>query len=404
MFARPESARGEESGGFGASVASFAYELGASFVEAVDREQLVPQVGSLMRGQGRGMVLFPTLLVETGRLPSVGARMIAGNGPVQTLARLGLGGPRDHVVEGKLRLGRGLRPALSGGLEALFESRSGLQYHGLGPRPREDERNHFLGDFAYGSYVSRRSRALGFLTWRPGARSEWQAASNLLRAHISDDPEEGARALERVFAARDLQSSLGTTTTAYAELAFRFDTRRHPGRPSQGLLGEAYLGRGRGLGRTPSRFTRSGGRLGADLELGRPTRLLAPRLSPDVLDVLDVRGPETPLPFYEYVGPSELRSAWRHRDLVSACASLDYAWMPLEPLGTRAFLELSSVAPKVLAPELARPQLGGGVGLSVYGRTAELGRLDLALSSEGLRVRLSIGLQRGFGDRLRREP
>lgn len=376
---------------------AFLFFAGEGIAGLVDNRQIVPRLSDTLAGRGGDLFLFPTVFAETGRGANIGARMIAAGRGAVTSVRVGFGGVHDLVAEGRVHV-IGKRPLASAlSLEAFFDQRSQLAFSGVGQVPGTDPRNHFTNPLRTGLYRQRRARAIASLGVRPSDDLEIFVASSLLRTHVEDEPGAGIFALSRAFELRDIAAALGTSTLLYGELSVRLDTRKNRGIPSPGFLVESYGGAARGIQGDAASFLRLGGRAGAFASILRPTNVLSPVLS------LDGLVPIGQVPFTELPDAPEFRGAGERRDQVSLSGTLDYWWIFMRPFAARLFVDGTTLGGSLAKLDFAHPRVAAGFGLAVATRSAELGRLNLAFGTDGVRLTLSLGIDRGFGDRLHRD-
>jgi len=231
-------------------------------------------------------------------------------------------------------------------------------------------------------------------------------SASLGRRLVSDTPNAAEQALSEVYDTRVLAGAGAPSFIGYAEMAARFDTRAatraHRGKPSPGAVVEAYVGGAHSTQGPAVAFMRLGWRVEGFISVYRKHNILAPKLVVDRLLPLS----DLPVPFNELPRQPEFRGFDTRRDNLSMVASLDYSWELVPFMGLRLFFDAASVAPS--AGDLSLEQIeslryAGGVGIDLYSDTAELARIALATSPEGVRLLLSIGEVERFGDRQHRE-
>ena len=378
-------------------------------------EQVVPRVEELLSPRSGEITLFPTLFLATRQRPSAGVHVLARRDPFAMSVALGIGGAYDYNGEARVRfaLSRALPFAID--VEGLYDSRSGLQYLGLGQDPARDCRNRFVGTTtdpecvgevrfrSAGSdptalYMEQRARGIVSLGVRPGANFELFASSSFTNSHVTESPGSPLVALSSVFQPGDVVAASGSTHQFYSELALRYDTRLTSGRPSAGALLEGYTGLARGTGDDPSGFFRAGGRAALYLPVLRSYNIISPRLTIDGLaPALDAR-----VPFIDLVNQPDFRGFDTRRDYFSAMVSLDYRWSLMRYLAARIFVDAASVAPTPARIFEAPPRVAAGFGIDLFSDSALLGQLAFSFSGDGVRLLLSFGLPAGFGDRQHR--
>lgn len=375
----------------------FVFYAGEGIAGLIDNQQIVPRVSDILSGRRGGIFVFPTAFAETAQKPSIGARMIAAGGGVATSLRAGYGGTDTAVVEGRLRYTLRSPAPIALSLESFFDIRTGREYRGVGQDPATDPRNAFRTVPATGYYRQRRARVIGSVGVRPSDDIELFLSTSLLRTKVDDDSDAGPFALSQVFEPSSIAGTFVPVTLVYTEVAVRLDTRIFRGLPSAGYLVEAYAGPGYGVSHASSEFLRAGGRAAAFFPIVRPSNILSPAIQLDGLAALGF------VPFFELPDEHEFRGFNTRRDNVSLVTTVDYWWIFGAPFAARLFTDASVVGPSVAKLPFERFRWATGLGLSVASSTAELARLNFAFSPEGVRVLLSIGIDRGFGDRQHRD-
>lgn len=375
----------------------FVFYAGEGIAGLIDNQQIVPRVSDILSGRRGGIFVFPTAFAETAQKPSIGARMIAAGGGVATSLRAGYGGTDTAVVEGRLRYTLRSPAPIALSLESFFDIRTGREFLGVGQDPATDSRNAFRSAFDTGYYRQRRARAIASIGVRPSDDIELFLSTSLLHTRVDDDDDAGPLALSRVFEPSSTVGAFTPITLAYTEVAVRLDTRIFRGLPSAGYLIEAYAGPAYGIDHGASEFLRAGGRAAAFFPIVRSTNILSPAVQLDGLAALGS------VPFFELPDEHEFRGFNTRRDNVSFVTSVEYWWIFAAPFAARLFTDASVVGPSVAKLPFERFRWATGLGLSVASSTAELARLNFAFSPEGVRVLLSIGVDRGFGDRQHRD-
>ena len=170
----------------------------------LQNEQIVPRTKDFFFTSNGQIGLFPTLFVETGTSPNVGARMIASIDPFAATLRAGYGGSDENVVEGRMRLSLSLGVPAVMSLEGLHDRRSGLGFLGLGQTPESDPRNQFRNGPAAGVFRERRERVVAGFGLRPLADLELLLSSSLTQRYIDDpaDPDLAPPSTRPSFRAR----------------------------------------------------------------------------------------------------------------------------------------------------------------------------------------------------------
>jgi hypothetical protein len=385
----------------------YTFRGAAEAARYVADEQLVPRYREALGAPpGSDVFIFPTLFAETGKTFNAGVRMLVDTPSLATFERVGFGGIHDLVSESRVLVKgpRGRVPFVVS-IEAFFEEESEIEYHGLGIVPSTDPRNQFQPgtEQTVGLYLERHTRALGSLGLRLAPELEFFLSLSLARRQVEDTPDAEAEALSRVFVLDSLPGAGDDNTwIGYAEMAARFDSRRHRGRPVPGAVVEAYTGGAQSTEGTRVSFMRIGWRAGGYIPIYRRSNILSPVLRFDRLVPLG----GLPVPFNEVPRQPDFRGFDTRRDFVSMVGSLDYTWEVVSFLGLRVFLDTATVAPSVA--ELSFEQLeelrySGGFGFDLYSDKAQLGQLLFSASPEGLRVLFSLGEVERFGDRQHRE-
>ncbi|RLB54724.1 MAG: hypothetical protein DRI90_19995 [Deltaproteobacteria bacterium] len=368
-------------------------------------QQLVPRYRELLGAPPGGDVLvFPTLFAETGSPFNIGLRAIADTKWVATYQRFGFGIPTDFVTESRVILkGNRLVPFIVS-FEAYMEDENELEYHDLGITPDRDPRNLFRTNSPHrvGLYSERRVRGLGSLGMRLWPKLELFLSVSLARRQVEDTPDSGNEALSRVFAEDSVPGASHGPWIAYGEMAARFDSRKHLGKPTPGAVAEAYAGAAHSTEGVPVAFMRMGWRIAGFVPVYRQTNIFAPRLVVDGLVPIN----NLDVPFNELPRQPEYRGFDTRRDLVSIVGSLDYTWQLVPFMGLRLFMDAATVAPKVAELELNQLfnlRYALGLGIDLYSDNAQLAQLAIATGPEGVRMLFSLGTPERFGDRQHRD-
>jgi hypothetical protein len=371
-------------------------------------QQLVPRYREALGAPPGGDVLvFPTLFAETGGPFSVGARMIVDTPHVTTTQRVGFGGLSDVAAESRVIFKGGARFPAALSLELFYKLEDDIEYAGIGIVPKLDDRNAFqpFGEVDEGLYTERHLRALASLGMRVSENIEVFLSDSVARRQIRETEDAGPEALFDVFEPGSIVGAdLSNAWINYAEMAMRFDSRVSRARPVPGALIEAYVGSATDLGifEDEARFLRVGGRVAGFIPIYRHTNILSPRIVYDRLVSLNGLA----VPFYELPRQPDFRGFDSRRDNLSMVASLDYAWQLVPFMGMRLFLDGATVAPSLAEfsiEQLKNLRYAGGLGVDLYTDTAQLARMEIATSPEGVRLLLSVGATTGFGDRQHRE-
>jgi hypothetical protein len=350
--------------------------------------------------------VIPSLFLDTRRRTSAGVQMLAGGNESATKLAFGFGGIHDLVGEGRIVFGlpRPFPTVLS--LEGLADSRSTLDYIGLGQEPDKDPRNHFRADAMTHAavYYERRVRALASLGMRFGPSFQLFLSSSMLRSRVENTPGGGPSTISNVFVPGTVTGAPGAFSTfsesriVYTELALRYDTRANDARPSPGVLAEAYGGIARGTGDDPSRFWRGGGRIAAFFPILRNTNILSPRVA---LDGMIIEG-NSAVPFTAFTSQPDFRGIDNRLDKVSLVVSLDYRWSVFQYMGLRMFVDMATVGPDLGAMFDAPKRWAGGFGVDIFSSSSELAQFIASFSNEGARAFFTFGVPPLFGDRQHR--
>ncbi|MBW2453940.1 MAG: hypothetical protein JRI68_05505 [Deltaproteobacteria bacterium] len=377
----------------------------AATASLIADKQLVPRYRELLGAPPDGDVLvFPTLFAETGSPLAIGLRALVDTPWVATYQRVGYGIPSDFVTESRVILkGHTLVPYVVS-FEAYLEDENEIEYHGIGITPDRDRRNRFRSSVGppAGLYSERRVRGLTTLGMRLWPELEVFLSASLSRRHVEDTPDAGDEALSRVFEPGSVAGTGHGPWIGYGEMAARFDSRKHLGKPTPGAVVEAYTGGAHSTEGTSVAFLRMGWRLGGFIPIYRQSNILSPRL---VVDGLVPLG-ELDVPFNELPRQPEYRGFDTRRDNVSIVASLDYTWLLVPFMGLRLFMDGATVAPKVAELELRQLfnlRYALGLGIDLYADKAQLAQLAVSTGPEGVRVLFSLGAAERFGDRQHRD-
>jgi hypothetical protein len=365
----------------------------------LENEQIVPRARDFFFTRGGELGIFPTLFVETGTNPNIGARMIASIEPYAATVRAGYGGPDSNVVEARMRLSSsGAWPGVLS-LEGLHERRTGLGFLGIGQTPESDPRNQFQNGPSSGVYRERRERVVMGFGFRPLPDVEVLVSSSLTQRYVDDSADaDVGPTLSQAFQPDSIPGAYRVSRNLYTEFALRYDSRPSRSGIATGVLFEAYGGAAEGIG-YPTRFKRTGVVGAAFLPFVHSTTILSPKI---VIDGL-LSDKETPVPFTEMPAQPTFRGFANRRDYVSAVASLDYRWYVMRFVAARLFGDVARVAPSLSDMTLDHLRWAAGFGFDLHTSTSELGRFAVAGSPEGFHFLLTLGVPAGFGDRQHRD-
>lgn len=358
-------------------------------------EQVVPRIDELLSPKPGEISVFPFVFFESGQVPSLGAKMIAVGQNAATSLAAGYGPFQDGLAEGRVRVATARPFPIVASLEALIDRRTQLSFHGVGQTPTTDSRNHFLPGLegATAGYLEQRLRLIGSAGLRVAGDLSFFLSSSFTRSQIDESPYDDALSLKDVFVAGTVPG-IGATNLTYTELATRLDTRRAIGRPSPGLLMEAYGGVGKAVDSRVA-YGRAGVRLGEYVPVVRHSNIIGFKVVVDGLATLS----SDPIPFAWLLRQPEFRGIDDRRDRMSVVGSIDYRWAYARYVGARLFLDAATVGsgPFALVTTLPRPALGFGIDL--FSRSTEVGQVALSWSPDGIRLLLSFGLSTGSPDR-----
>ena len=365
----------------------------------LENEQIVPRARDFFFTRGGEVGIFPTVFLETGTRPNIGARLITSIDPYAATVRGGYGGPDENVFETRMRLSTSKPFPAVVSLEGMHDRRTSLGYLGVGQLPETDPRNQFRNGPAVGVYRERRERVVAGVGIRPLADVEVLLSSSLT-IRYADDPEPvGAPTLSQAFLPQSIPGAYHTTRIIYTELALRVDSRVSRNGVHTGLLVEGYQGLGQGILDDPTRFGRAGFRMAAFLPFVRPTTILSPKIVVDGIAPLEPFG----VPFKELVGQPTFRGYDNRRDFVSAVASVDYRWSLSRFVAARLFVDFAKVSPSIWELNLENVRWAGGFGFDLHTSTSEVGRVAIAAGPEGFRFLFAFGVPAHFGDRQHRD-
>jgi hypothetical protein len=363
----------------------------------LENEQIVPRAREFFFTRGGEVGVFPTIFLETGFRPNIGARLITSIDPYAATVRGGYGGPDENVFETRMRLSAPKPFPGVVSLEGLHDRRTGLGFLGVGQVPETDSRNQFQNGPTIGVYRERRERVIAGLGIRPLPDVEVLLSSSLTLRYADDPEAPGAPTLSQAFLPQSIPGAYRTTRIIYSELALRVDSRVSRSGVDTGVLVEGYQGLGNGLIDTPARFGRAGFRLAAFLPFVRRTTILSPKI------VVDGIAPIEPgIPFQELVGQPTFRGFDNRRDYLSVVASLDYRWYLSRFVAARLFVDFAKVAPSVWALNLDQIRWAGGFGFDLHTSTSQVGRVAIAGGPEGFHFLFAFGVPAHFGDRQHR--
>jgi hypothetical protein len=365
----------------------------------LENEQIVPRARDFFFTRGGELGIFPTVFVETGTNPNIGARLIASIEPYAATVRAGYGGPDENVVEARMRLALSIGLPTVFSLEGLHDRRTGLGYLGLGQTPDTDPRNQFQLGPAAGIYRERRERIIAGFGLRPLPDLELLVSSSLTQRY-DDDPTDPdlSPTLSQTFAPASIPGAFHSTRIVYSELALRYDNRITRSGVDTGVSFQGYGGLAEQLDDT-NRFKRAGVEAAAFLPFVHQTTIVSPKITLDGLLPDD----GAVIPFTEMPGQPTFRGFNNRRDYVSAVASLDYRWYLSQWVAARLFVDVARVAPTLRELTLDHLRWVTGFGFDLHTSTSELGRVAVTGSNEGFHFLFTLGVPARFGDRQHRD-
>jgi len=365
----------------------------------LENEQIVPRTRDFFFTRGGEIGVFPTVFLETGTRPNIGARLITSIHPYAATVRGGYGGPDDNVFETRMRLSTSKPFPGVVSLEGMHDRRPGMGFLGIGQVPQTDPRNQFRNGPAVGVYRERRERVVAGVGIRPLPDVEVLVSSSLTLRYADDPESPGSPTLSQAFLATSTPGAYHMTRIIYTELALRVDSRVSRSGVDTGLLAEGYQGLGNGILDDPTRFGRAGFRLAGFLPFIRRTTILSPKIVVDGIAPID----PAVVPFQELVGQPTFRGYDNRRDYVSAVASLDYRWYLSRFVAARLFVDFAKVSPSVWELNFENVRWAGGFGFDLHTSTSEVGRVAVAGGPEGFHFLFAFGVPAGFGDRQHRD-
>lgn len=340
---------------------------------------------------------YPTLSLESGTTPLGGVNLFYHG--EQTKFNLG----SSYADQEKWSLSGHLKHELEIGQTALEIKLSGLltkeenrEFYGIGNDPQNDPRTPFLAAPAaeYGLYTQRRGRVELKLEARPNHDWEFLFTSFFQRRNVHDAPADEPSRLSQVF---DIDQLIGLETVQkqiYNEMSIRFDTREYQKRFSPGVHIEVYNGLALGVDQDESQYIRSGGDLTAFIPLIKDNRFLVPRL---VFDHLENLKDDVPLAFTDYTRQPAFRAIPSKTNLrtddISLVPSLEYQWPLTHMVAGSIFTDYLLVGRDWQDLTFRDAPWVVGVGIAVQGETSELGRIQIAGGSEGLKFRFKLGFE-----------
>jgi hypothetical protein len=365
----------------------------------LENDQIVPRTRDLFFTRGGEIGIFPTVFLETGTRPNIGARLIVSVDPYAATVRAGYGGPDENVFEARMRLSAAKPFPAVVSLEGMHDRRTGLGFLGIGQTPETDPRNAFSNGPTVATYRERRERVITGLGLRPFPDVELLLSSSLTLRYADDPENPKAPTMSQAFVEGSVVGPYDTTRIVYSEMALRVDSRASHHGVDTGVLVEGYQGIAQGILDDPTRFGRAGFRMAAFLPFIRRTTILSPKI---VVDSVAPIG-QTRLPFQELVGQPTFRGFDNRRDFVSAVVSLDYRWYLSRFISARLFVDLARVAPSIWDMTWQDVRWASGFGFDLHTSTTEIGRVAFAGSTEGFHFLFAFGVPAGFGDRQHRD-
>jgi len=267
-----------------------------------------------------------------------------------------------------------------GYFDVAYRDLKALSFYGLGPESQKDDRIRYrLEDYSFGTG----------LTYRPSRFFELGASANVLNPEIR--PATRSPSIE-IFVDRRVNARIGERPDyvwfgSYVLLNFH-DQNIRPAGVSFRLESQRYDE----VNSARFNFTRIAGEVQAHVPLGHRNRMLAARLrassaSPD-------EGQLVPFYLMETLGGARtIRgfSEYRFRDTRNLLMSVEYRWEVWTYLDFSFFLDAGTVFPQGTGFDFQDLKAGYGFGIRLATPGGVTFRIDLARSSEGIKLHVSGG-------------
>ncbi len=355
-------------------------------------EDFVRRVKDILYFYDEKFLWFPIVSYASGFRPSYGAGLYYKDGGATALTRITVRDSNYWSYSFKPSYTSNLgRFKLKTGFLALAEKHDDLRYYGLGSDPKNDPRNRFVGSEEYGIYTQTRKKLQWETSfWDPS--QPWKVTYlGYYQRRSFEDHGQGSRDVREMFDHSRIPGFSEPVRQLYNELALEIDTRDTKKIISPGVRGEVYSGFSSGIGHHQTNLFRTGFDAAGFIPVILKNRLLVPRVTADLVENLN----DNPIPFSEYPRQQTFRGVG-HRDLirserVSVVPSLEYQWPLSHMLNAHVFVDTLFVGARPTSIAWHDGLWATGLGLDLHYFKHQLGRIEMAVGSEGFQTTLSIG-------------
>ncbi len=317
---------------------------------------------------------------------------------------------RKQVISGTVLLNGGeeYQPRRWQAAVNLIEYRDDdLWFYGVGSDPREDPRSLFRPDTDQqrANFYQKKQQATLCFGIATTPKQEWYITSYLSGKKIRDgDDVPMEEWISRVFQTERLQGFGHTWWQWYAELAWHYDSRGPRSPRCASWETELYAGYAKGVGNTSEQLLRSGCNLAASLPLPLAPVCVQPRLL--VNQVHNLR-PGYPMAFTDYPRHPTFRGiATRYllrNDEIILLPSFDLVTSLHPNIRAGSFVDGLFAGQREELPRMTLRHAPWCVGMYsiVSFKNSDLGGVQAAYGSEGLRFMLWLGTLQDLNDRWR---
>ncbi len=273
----------------------------------------------------------------------------------------------------------------------LAEKKDDKRYYGIGSHPHDDSRSAFIGAKDYGIYTETRKK----IQWS----SSLSSASNPFTAtylgyyqrRSFEDHGHGNNDVREVFDHALIPGFDAPVRQLYNEISIVADTRKEKQILSPGLRSEVYSGISAGLGEHNANLFRTGFDAAGFIPTIRKDRLIVPRLTADLVESLN----DEAIPFSEYPRQHTFRGV-SSRDIIrseriSLVPSIEYQWPISHMLAGHIFVDTLFVGPRVGSIAWHDGLWATGIGVDLHYFKHQLGKIEMAIGSEGFQTTITIG-------------
>lgn len=279
--------------------------------------------------------------------------------------------------------------------EAQLTQKDKLEFYGIGPKPKEDTRSHFLSGSKdlYGVFTQ--EKRLIIIKTPVTFFDNWYV--HYIFLYQMRKIKSGGYKGPPLGAVFDLTALPGGNFSQpvehiYNEVDCAYDSRNLKKIHCPGWRIEWHAGIVKGVDRDNSFFARAGSEVSAFIPIIKGNRLLIPRVN---LYVTENLSDQVAIPFSEYSRHHSFRGTGSKKiirsDNWSVMSSLEYQWPLNHFMAGHIYFDHLAIGPHLKKLGWRDGLYVGGIGINLHNKKKELGRFLIGYGSEKFRVLVSLG-------------